>query len=299
MSDRSYVKLDLRATGDADPEELADTLGEWLTHDPDSTDPLLGEWTADELALGTLDEEIHDALRRVAPAATWAGWQDPKYEAGGSFVAYAPELGSFFAGCDGEGELTFSPRQIRELAALPDDERERRLGTPWLDALKHDSRHATSAYASHDRGMCIESTCAPAVSTWRVTLVYHDHDENTAPPTSPDYWTVCPRLIDVIGERFDDLAMDRARELADEHGCHRMHYGRSAVPIAPAPAPAAAEPDPLAELVSRAEELGERFRDLGDGTLLSLTSAQLDAIDGLGDALERVRTARAGEAVAR
>lgn len=130
MGDRSYVALTFGRIDERDAEEVAAFVEKHeLSSDGD------GFYWHEEALLGTADE-YHDRLTDIASHSTWSVSQDPHYACGGWIYYYEPELGTFDTEMNCEGVLLFNTSQVEEIWGNGREERDRRLGKPWLDAMK-------------------------------------------------------------------------------------------------------------------------------------------------------------------
>lgn len=137
MSDRSAAQIVIY---DCPMEKRADLLA--LFEEFDFAEEFISE--ADELKLFTsygYEESALDAYEEIAravivkvPEATFAAWNDPKYEYDGALVMYAPDLGRYEASCNSLGEPYILTRQVRD--ALTAGDLDKVLGLAWLDRFE-------------------------------------------------------------------------------------------------------------------------------------------------------------------
>jgi hypothetical protein len=101
---------------------------------------------ARNVPLGSHADLVNDLMEN-APSAVFAVWQDPYGETDGEYVAYAPGVGTYEAGCDAGGNPHTDVAPLADrLAALPAGTTvaewlaghgDRLLGITVLAALRH------------------------------------------------------------------------------------------------------------------------------------------------------------------
>lgn len=129
MGDRSYVSLTFGHIDEQDAEAVAAFVeAKGMASDWDNS------FYHEEAYLGTA-EDYHLELLNVAPHSPWSVSQDPRYEFAGWTYFYAPGLGVFDTETNSDGVLLFNTADVEEIWGTTREERDRRLGKPWLEAM--------------------------------------------------------------------------------------------------------------------------------------------------------------------
>ena len=148
MGDRTAFQCTIDACPEDQREAVREILDEYADH-LDWTDALPAElsldrqYTAHEVSLGTA-QEITGRLTKAAPGAAFLLWEDPAYQWLGDVYAHTPELGTFTAACDADGNPVYTREQIAAMvkeitettlcmtSATLAIELDKRMGGPWF-----------------------------------------------------------------------------------------------------------------------------------------------------------------------
>jgi hypothetical protein len=136
MSDRTSVQLYVY---DAPRHEVHAVLAvideyELGEYEPPAADrvSLATEYAGHDISCGSA-EWIAGKLLNTAPGTSFMVWEDPAYEWLGAVWMHAPDLGTFRAESDANGQAQFNHQDVRALLALDADAQAKAMGDPWRD----------------------------------------------------------------------------------------------------------------------------------------------------------------------
>lgn len=135
MGDRAWAQLTLyQVGGPKEVEAICAFIDEHLGNDWGDTTSVKelevwGDYNASEVSLGLCDEA--EGLAESTPNSIWAVFQDG-YSGPGETIYHLPGFGTYR--CTSDDEPLYGRAEVLQLLAMkPGEERDRKLGIPWVE----------------------------------------------------------------------------------------------------------------------------------------------------------------------